>query len=150
MKKKKIEFKTDENGCFVITSHRINGDGYSYFYRNSRHQRVHRFIYEECYGEIPDELVVRHKCDNPSCINPEHLELGTKSENSHDSIDRGRNAFGEKNGMSKITNKEAGMIKKMLSIGMSTNDIAHKMNVTYHIVYKIKIGQTWTHVNISA
>jgi HNH endonuclease len=43
-----------------------------------------RFVYEECFGEVPEGLLVRHKCDNAYCINPEHLEIGTHQDNMND------------------------------------------------------------------
>lgn len=52
--------------------------------------RVHRLMFERYSGPIPAGLVVRHKCDNPPCSNPDHLELGTQNDNVQDMIDRGR------------------------------------------------------------
>lgn len=51
---------------------------------------AHRLVYTENFGPIPDGLVVRHKCDNRWCVNPEHLELGTQRDNINDCVTRGR------------------------------------------------------------
>lgn len=53
---------------------------------------VHRYSWMHHYGEIPDGLIVCHKCDNPPCANPEHLFLGTHKDNVHDKISKGRDA----------------------------------------------------------
>ena len=52
--------------------------------------RVHRIMFERYFGPIPDGMIVRHKCDNPPCSNPDHLELGTKADNTRDMMERGR------------------------------------------------------------
>lgn len=52
--------------------------------------RVHRVMFERYFGPIPDGMIVRHKCDNPPCSNPDHLELGTMADNTRDMMERGR------------------------------------------------------------
>ncbi|TQR97324.1 HNH endonuclease signature motif containing protein [Paenibacillus ottowii] len=150
MRKKRLDFRIDENGCFVITSHRINGEGYGFLYYEGREQGAHRVVYKECFGEIPEGLVVRHKCDNRSCINPEHLELGTHTENMQDAVCRERNAYGERNGRAKINEETARRIKIMLRDGIKSREIRDSLGVSVKIVRAIRENRTWKHVDISA
>lgn len=93
---KKLDYEVTEKGCFISTTHlakRVSRGGYeSIKYRNNQGKVVylHRFIFEEMYGPIPEGLVIRHRCDNGRCINPEHMLLGTIKQNIHDAIERGR------------------------------------------------------------
>lgn len=58
--------------------------------KGAEHQRVHRIMWEMHEGPIPDGLVVRHRCDNPPCVNPDHLAVGTNRQNSLDMVERER------------------------------------------------------------
>lgn len=73
---------------------------YGIFCANNKRYRAHRVSYILACGVIPDNYVVRHKCDNPKCCNPEHLEIGTVEQNNNDRIIRGR-----------TRNKQTGRIK---------------------------------------
>ena len=80
----------DENtGCWNWNKYR-NKEGYGRFRVNNKKVLAHRASYLEFNGKIKDDLLVCHRCDNPSCINPEHLFLGTNHDNVHDSINKGR------------------------------------------------------------
>lgn len=82
--------KVDKSGsCWCWTAYR-KPTGYGVFKYNGKLHRAHRFALEVTHGEIPEGLVVRHKCDNPSCCNPEHLEIGTQADNMRDRTERGR------------------------------------------------------------
>lgn len=72
-------------------------DGYGRKYLKGRYLLAHRWAWEQANGPIPDGLVVRHKCDNPSCVNPDHLELGSQGDNVRDAVERGRWHGGEAN-----------------------------------------------------
>lgn len=146
--RKKLDFRVEDNGCYVVTSHRLNKDGYASFYLDGMEQRIHRYVYQECFGPIPGGLVVRHKCDNPGCINPEHLELGTHNDNMRDKTERGRNKvlYGEKNPNSTITAQDALKIKKLLSEGKMPTEISRTLGVSIYAVRGIRERNRWNHV----
>jgi len=107
-RKRKFTFEIDNNDCFVVTSHKTkNPKNAACTSKKGKKMTIPRYIYEECFGEIPEGMVVRHKCDNINCINPEHMELGTQLDNIQDMVERGRSTKGEKNPTSKITTSEA-------------------------------------------
>lgn len=143
---KKIIFVENEKGCFICISHAKDWDGYPLLKRKGKMLRISRFIYQECYGEIPEKMVVRHKCDNPHCINPEHLEIGTYKQNSLDMTSRGRQAKGSRNGASKITEKDVLTIRKMRKEGKTLKEIASIFNLSMTSVFNICKRRNWKHV----
>jgi hypothetical protein len=80
-----------ETGCWEWTAAReVRGYGMLARGWKQRPYKAHRLSYELFVGAIPEGLVIRHKCDNPCCINPKHLEPGTQKDNSKDASTRGR------------------------------------------------------------
>ena len=79
--------KTDT--CWLWTAG-VNNKGYGYFGFNSTVVGAHRVAYELYIGPIPDKLYVLHSCDNPPCVNPKHLFLGTSGDNMGDMMRKGR------------------------------------------------------------
>lgn len=77
-----------DTGCIEFSGYRSNG--YGIIKLEGKNQKAHRVAYTLEHGDIPEGLVVRHKCDNPSCINVAHLELGTQQDNIEDMFKRGR------------------------------------------------------------
>lgn len=145
---KDIQYEVNELGCHICTSHAPYQNGYHYIKRNGKRYAIHRYIYENHYGEIPDGLVIRHKCDNTSCINPEHLEVGSQAENVKDMMDRGRNVFipknGETNPGSILTENDIRDIRADKTT--SNTDLAKKYGVSDVNIYYIRNYKTWKHV----
>ena len=108
-------------GCWELHGTR-DKDGYVVFYAEGKNQHSHRAAYKEWVCPIPEGMVVRHKCDNPPCINPKHLELGTVQDNVNDREERGRRtpARGEKNGYAKLTWDNVNDIRSLWSTGNYT------------------------------
>ena len=77
-------------GCWIWTGAK-NSQGYGYIKHKGKMIKASRVSYEIFKGKFPPELVVRHSCDNPACVNPCHLLLGTHKDNSKDMMMRGRN-----------------------------------------------------------
>lgn len=143
---KKITFDIDENGCFNCTSHYLDKDGYPKIQANKKPYRMSRYVYEQNFGPIPEGKIIRHKCDNPTCINPDHLEVGTHLDNAKDMDERGRrrSVFGEGHPNSKLTESQVREIKVLLrDENMTQEKIAKRFNVCRRTISKIKTGQLW-------
>lgn len=100
----------EESGCIRFTGH-LDGEGYGRIMVARVKYMAHRLSYYLNNGPIPDGYVVRHKCDNPSCINPEHLEVGTQADNIADKVSRGRQARGSGVGRAILTEESVREIR---------------------------------------
>lgn len=78
-----------QSGCWEFFGKR-HPDGYGEHRENGKIRKNHRTMWEHYHGPIPSGKIIRHKCDNPPCMNPDHLEIGTKHDNTMDSVIRGR------------------------------------------------------------
>lgn len=85
-----MHYKVDEKtGCWIWQLS-TDKNGYGITELNSKKEAAHRVYYKKYKGLVPDKLLVLHKCDNPPCVNPEHLFLGTQKQNIQDAINKGR------------------------------------------------------------
>jgi hypothetical protein len=122
----------------------INGYG-TFTVRSGVQRLVHRLAYEIHAGEPPPKgLVVRHRCDNPKCVNPDHLELGTHAENMRDKVSRGRQVRGERSPSAKLTEDQVREIRSAPEGQGRT--LARKFGISNTQVSKIKNGHAWQHV----
>lgn len=86
----KFYARTTKCGDCLIWNGYVNPDGYGKVRRNGVCERAHRALWKELKGEIPDKYVIMHSCDNRSCVNINHLSLGTQKQNIRDAIEKGR------------------------------------------------------------
>lgn len=123
-------------------------DGYGVFREAGQDVRAHRAAWEAAHGRpVPRGFVVAHRCDRPSCVNPEHLEAKPQRENIADRQRRDRQAKGSRNGRAKLTEEQVAAAKRALSDGtMPDARIARLLGVTPSVVRDIKSGKTWAHV----
>ena len=104
----------------------------------------HRLLYKHHHGEIPEGLVVRHKCLNKHCVNPDHLEVGTEKENQADRVRDGTALYGEKHQSSKLTEAQVRDIRNR--VGQLQKEIAEEFGVAFQTISKIRRGERWTHI----
>jgi uncharacterized protein YcgL (UPF0745 family) len=136
----------EEDGCMIWKSSKRNG--YGRFIVNKKIVNAHRYSYEYFIGKIPQGMILMHKCDNPPCVRPDHLELGTYEDNARDRVSKHRHKVmnGELNGMAKLTEKDVKEIKRKLEKGYFCEDLANEYGVHISTISKINVGKYWRHV----
>lgn len=147
----KVE-KNGKDGCWEWQAGK-HRQGYGSFWFERRLWRSHRFCWTLHFGEIPEGMCVLHDCDNPGCVNPEHLFLGTHKDNSQDASKKGRFPDrrglnpGEAHGRSKLTEEQVLSIRKEYKTGNITQaELARKYNVSQATICQIVTRQTWKHI----
>jgi HNH endonuclease len=144
-KPKEVKYEINENGCHICTSHVLDKDGYPKLKREGRKWVMSRYVYTKNYGEIPEDMIVRHKCDNPTCINPMHLEIGTFSDNRMDAFKRGR-ATVPKGENCNLTKYSKDLVLEIYKCPLRRSKIAEVYNVKRKYVDLIKTKKIWKHI----
>jgi len=109
---------------------------------------VHRVAYQTLVGDIPSGMFVCHRCDNPSCLNPEHLFVGTNQDNIDDKVAKNRQSKigqqkGSKHSLAKLTEKD---IVDIRISTLSQNKLALLYGMTQSSISQIQNKITWSHV----
>jgi hypothetical protein len=143
--------KVDRRGpedCWPWTAGR-GSLGYGLFSLKPRHmrrQRAHRVAYELTHGPIPDGLHVCHRCDNPPCVNPAHLFLGTGADNVSDMVSKDRHQHGATNGQAKLTEDSVRTMRALWSEGVTYAALAERFSIAEKSVWAIVKRRNWKHV----
>ena len=138
-----IQWIEQGDGCWICTSHKAGNNGYFRIRRGNVKVALHRFIYEQCFGEIPAKMEVRHRCNNRLCINPEHLEIGTTYDNHHDRSTNGTWNAGERNGMHKLTWKTVSDIRKFGKPHGYSVKLSKRFGVTASVISQVANRRIW-------
>lgn len=158
----KADKTSHPQGCWVWTRC-TDRRGYGRIMVNKRKSLAHRIAYELANGPIPTGLCVCHSCDNPACINPSHLWLGTNADNTADMVRKGRVGFasGERSGMrrhpekivrgenrhgAKLTEDGVRDIRRRWSAGESQAELGRAYGVDPSVINTVVHRKKWKHV----
>ena len=132
------------DGCWEWMGYR-NPKGYGHFRARGRARLAHRVSWEIHHGEDPGDLCVLHKCDNPSCVRPDHIELGTIATNQRQMVARGRSARGVRNWKAKLDPDKVREIRR-LAQRHTYRDVARMFDTTCSTISNIVNRKEWRHV----
>lgn len=132
------------NSCWIWTGQAPNG--YGRIDRSTGSYSSHRVSWELHFGRVPEGMHVLHKCDNPLCVNPEHLFLGSQVDNNTDKISKSRQAKGEDFPHAKLTEEKVREIREMTKQGYSQVELAQIHKIDNSRICAIVNGNSWRHV----
>lgn len=123
-------------------------DGYGLLKIAGKKHYAHRVAYELTHGPIPAGLMVCHRCDNPPCVNPDHLFLATQKGNIQDAVAKDRTAHGRRNGRAKLTESDARFIVAFRKRGATLEYLAHGFDVHPRTIGDLLRGKNWRRATV--
>ena len=145
-----IDYTISDSGCWVW-NWPVHPKGYASVRVDGHMRKAHRVAYESAYGPIPDGQQIRHVCHNPSCVNPEHLQAGTQTDNSRDMVAAGNQTDNSRDMVAagnqhhqKLTWDDAIEIRRVFGNGgISRAELARRYNVSPRNVNLIVRNKTF-------
>ena len=122
------------------------GSGYGQFFDQGKKHGSHRFMWSMLNGDIPPGMMVCHRCDNRSCVRPDHLFLGTNAQNLRDMAQKGRSCRGTKNRGAKLTPESVLKILADHGAGATEETLAIRYGVSTSQVGRIVRRENWKHL----
>ena len=136
------------SGCWEWTQTARAQSGHGRFSMGGRAGKIepsHRIAWELFRGPIPPDLNVCHHCDNPPCVNPDHLFLGTQKDNIRDAFAKDRMPRREERTQAKMTTEAANKIRRLYAAGGITQaQLAEQFGISQALISMIISGQRWT------
>jgi hypothetical protein len=143
----KVDRKTSAKRWGGTRCHEWTGyiqiNGYGQIHNKGASCYVHHVAWELANGRKPKRLWVLHHCDNRKCVNPKHLFLGTRADNTADMMSKSRHAHGERVSSAKLTEKQ---VMRILIDSRKQKDIAKDYGVLPSCIGRIKSGDRWAHL----
>lgn len=137
----KFGWAVTESGCWEWSGSR-HPTGYGFVgIGRQKVDYAHRISWVLANGEIPDGMFVCHSCDNPPCLNPAHLFLGTVEDNNRDMFVKRRHAYGERNGHAMLSDSDVEKIRADLNAGVSPAVLAERWSVGASYIVGIRAGR---------
>lgn len=140
--------KGSENACWAWLS-ATNYKGYGQFRANGTTVQAHRFAWSLINGEIPSGMLICHHCDNPPCVRPDHLFLGTPHDNNVDCWTKGRGrtgGFGHSNPRAKLNKERVEEILRLSAKGVVPRIIADMFGVHGSTIAAVLSGRSWRYI----
>lgn len=138
--------KGEDDECWIWNGE-TGQHGHGRFWILYRRYPAHRFSFLLKHGKIDPKLLVMHECDNPPCVNPNHLFQGTHKDNTHDAMRKHRLAHGERHAMRKLTTEDVVLIRKEFASGRAWQALlARRFGVTDTAISYILKRKTWRRV----
>lgn len=143
--------KTHPSGCWVWKANR-NNKGYGLFRPGGTAPKMlaHRLSFQDANGQIPKGMIIRHSCDNPGCVNPSHLLVGTMADNVADMDSRGRRVSspcrGEVNYNARMTKDTVTSLRKDYVAGVPISVLIEKYGCTTASLTDYTCGRSWKHL----
>jgi len=126
-----LSYRENLRGCWICTSHCSDNRGYPRIRRDGRQQRLSHYVFEQEYGPIPTGMSILHSCDNPLCINPSHLAIGSHRDNMDDMVNKGR-------GTGKLTLEQQEEVITSLREGVGQSVLARYYGITGQAIHRYK------------
>lgn len=139
--------RCEQSGDCLLYRGTILNNGYGQAWHEGGRYSAHRLSYILTYGSIPKGMVVMHTCDNPACVNPKHLSVGTHMDNSLDMVTKGRQCKGERVNTAKLTAENVESFRSRFALGdTSLTALARIFGIGLSQASRIVRYQTWKHL----
>lgn len=138
-------FQVNDNGCWLYSGVR-NSYGYGIVDVAGKKLRAHRLSFEICFGPIPEDKIVCHKCDTPECFNPFHLFLGTHQDNIADKVQKNRTIYGSSHPRAKLDEASVKIIREARRYGYRRREIGGYFKISLSVLDKVISKKTWARV----
>ena len=150
----RVDMSAGPGGCWLWLGG-VNSNGYGMIRREPEGNAIrgiktttHRVAWDLTHGPIAQGLHVCHRCDNPRCVNPAHLWLGTHAQNLADMKTKGRAARGDRSGTARLDSRQVQVIKRLLFLGhCSAAEISALLGVSSAAIDSIRNEKTWRHID---